>query len=232
MVYISFVIPFYGVEKFIGQCLESIYSQQVSEEEYEVICIDDGSTDDAHLGALLDIFLGEENSFFDFPKTNAEVVGTLAVAGAGGVVGTEDGLSAGAYFGRYFVHELGLGEDGLVVYLFECLHRRRVEAHTATHVCSRADGEHIGAVFLYFLAYALLGTLADGHHDDDRSHTDNDTEHGEEGATFVTKDGFDCDFDKVGEGHCLMILMVEEDSRKYARHTTEDTTYGGRRRVG
>lgn len=45
MVYISFVIPFYGVEKFIGQCLESIYSQQVSEEEYEVICIDDCSTD-------------------------------------------------------------------------------------------------------------------------------------------------------------------------------------------
>ena len=45
MVYISFVIPFYGVEKFIGQCLESIYSQSVSEEEYEVICIDDCSPD-------------------------------------------------------------------------------------------------------------------------------------------------------------------------------------------
>lgn len=45
MVYISFVIPFYGVEKFIGQCLESIYSQQVPEEEYEVICIDDCSPD-------------------------------------------------------------------------------------------------------------------------------------------------------------------------------------------
>lgn len=45
MPYISFVIPFYGVEKFIGQCLESIYSQQVSEEEYEVICVDDCSPD-------------------------------------------------------------------------------------------------------------------------------------------------------------------------------------------
>lgn len=45
MVYISFVIPFYGVEKFIEQCLESIYSQSVSEDEYEVICIDDCSPD-------------------------------------------------------------------------------------------------------------------------------------------------------------------------------------------
>ncbi len=45
MPYMSFVIPFYGVEKFIGQCLESIYSQQLSEDEYEVICIDDCSPD-------------------------------------------------------------------------------------------------------------------------------------------------------------------------------------------
>jgi hypothetical protein len=29
-----------------------------------------------------------------------------------------------------------------------------------------------------------------------------------------------------------MILMVEEDSRKYARHTTEDTTYRGEEEGG
>ncbi|MBR1426417.1 MAG: glycosyltransferase family 2 protein [Paludibacteraceae bacterium] len=45
MVYVSFVVPFYGVEKFIGQCLDSIYNQAVPETEFEVICVDDCSPD-------------------------------------------------------------------------------------------------------------------------------------------------------------------------------------------
>ena len=45
MVFLSFIIPFYRVEKFIGRCLESIYLQPVSEDDYEVICIDDCSPD-------------------------------------------------------------------------------------------------------------------------------------------------------------------------------------------
>ena len=69
MVYISFVIPFYGVEKFIGQCLESIYSQKVSEEEYEVICIDDCSPDHSRESVLkyqkhhtnLSLIINQEN---------------------------------------------------------------------------------------------------------------------------------------------------------------------------
>ena len=42
---LSFIIPVYNVEKFIGECLESIYCQGVSEELFEVICIDDCSPD-------------------------------------------------------------------------------------------------------------------------------------------------------------------------------------------
>lgn len=42
---ISFILPFYGVEKFIWQCLESIYHQDIPESEYEVICINDCTPD-------------------------------------------------------------------------------------------------------------------------------------------------------------------------------------------
>jgi glycosyltransferase involved in cell wall biosynthesis len=45
MIELSFVIPAYNVEKFIGRCLNSIYSQSVDENRYEVIVVDDGSTD-------------------------------------------------------------------------------------------------------------------------------------------------------------------------------------------
>ena len=45
MVEISFVIPAYNVEKYIERCLDSIYHQDIEESLYEVIVIDDGSTD-------------------------------------------------------------------------------------------------------------------------------------------------------------------------------------------
>ena len=44
---LSIIIPFFNVEKFIGRCLESVYSQDIPENEYEVICVDDSSPDDS-----------------------------------------------------------------------------------------------------------------------------------------------------------------------------------------
>ena len=42
---VSIVVPVYNVEKYLSRCLDSILSQTMSEEEYEVILVDDGSTD-------------------------------------------------------------------------------------------------------------------------------------------------------------------------------------------
>ena len=44
---ISLVIPFYNVEKYIAQCLDSVYNQDISEEQYEVICVNDASPDNS-----------------------------------------------------------------------------------------------------------------------------------------------------------------------------------------
>lgn len=45
MIEISFIIPAYNVETYIGRCLDSIFNQNVDATLYEVIVIDDGSTD-------------------------------------------------------------------------------------------------------------------------------------------------------------------------------------------
>lgn len=45
MIDISFIIPAYNVEAFIERCLNSIFFQNVDESRYEVIVIDDGSSD-------------------------------------------------------------------------------------------------------------------------------------------------------------------------------------------
>ncbi len=42
---LSIIIPFYNVEQFIAECLESVFQQDIPEEEYEVICVNDGSPD-------------------------------------------------------------------------------------------------------------------------------------------------------------------------------------------
>ena len=42
---LSIIIPFYNVEQYIARCLDSVYRQDIPEDEYEVICVDDCSPD-------------------------------------------------------------------------------------------------------------------------------------------------------------------------------------------
>ena len=42
---LSIIIPFYNVERFISECLYSVFNQDIPFSEYEVICVNDGSTD-------------------------------------------------------------------------------------------------------------------------------------------------------------------------------------------
>lgn len=45
MIRLSIIVPFYGVEKYIEECIRSLYAQDIPQEEYEVICVDDCSPD-------------------------------------------------------------------------------------------------------------------------------------------------------------------------------------------
>jgi len=47
MLKLSIIIPAYNVEKYIGRCLDSIFSQGMVRDEFEVIVVDDGSSDGA-----------------------------------------------------------------------------------------------------------------------------------------------------------------------------------------
>ena len=42
---ISFIIPVYNCEKYLSSCIESILSVQLKGIDYEILLIDDGSTD-------------------------------------------------------------------------------------------------------------------------------------------------------------------------------------------
>ena len=42
---LSIIIPVYNAEKYLHKCLESVFVQEMPLGDYEVIAVDDGSTD-------------------------------------------------------------------------------------------------------------------------------------------------------------------------------------------
>ena len=46
---LSIIIPVFNVERYIIRCLDSLYNQELSEDDYEVIIINDGSNDNSLL---------------------------------------------------------------------------------------------------------------------------------------------------------------------------------------
>lgn len=43
--FLSFIIPVYNAEAYLKECMESILHQDLSHDRYEIICVNDGSTD-------------------------------------------------------------------------------------------------------------------------------------------------------------------------------------------
>lgn len=42
---LSIIVPVYNTEKYLETCLESLLNQDIEKSMYEVICVNDGSTD-------------------------------------------------------------------------------------------------------------------------------------------------------------------------------------------
>lgn len=66
MAFFSILLPVYNVEKYLNKCLDSILSQQF--DDYEVILIDDGSTDNS--GSICDEYASKDERFIVHHKNN------------------------------------------------------------------------------------------------------------------------------------------------------------------
>lgn len=68
-VVLSFVIPVYNVEEYLSECLDSCLKQDL--ENYEIVCVDDGSTDGS--GKLLDEYAEKYSRIRVFHTENSGV---------------------------------------------------------------------------------------------------------------------------------------------------------------
>ena len=64
---VSVIIPVYNVEKYLGECLDSILGQTLK--NIEVICVDDGSTDRS--AAILEDYASKDSRVLTFKQANA-----------------------------------------------------------------------------------------------------------------------------------------------------------------
>lgn len=66
---VSVIVPVYGVEKYIGRCIESVLAQTYT--DFELILVDDGSPDGS--GAICDEYSQKDNRVKVFHKENGGV---------------------------------------------------------------------------------------------------------------------------------------------------------------
>lgn len=64
---VSILVPCYNVEKYIRQCLDSVINQTLK--DIEIICIDDGSTDNT--GLIIDEYTSKDERIKVIHKTNS-----------------------------------------------------------------------------------------------------------------------------------------------------------------
>lgn len=109
MIKLSFVLPCYNTGKYVIQCLDSLYQQCLHDEEFEIICVDDCSTDNT-------VSIIEEYALM---HKQVKLVKHLSNLGSGGAYNTGIRVSQGEYI--WFVDSDDYLNEGAAQFLLEVM---------------------------------------------------------------------------------------------------------------
>ena len=76
--FLSFIIPIYNAEMYIKECLDSLLKQDLPSDEYEMICVNDGSTDKS-----LDILMNYKSEHSNIHVIDKENTGVSSARNIG-----------------------------------------------------------------------------------------------------------------------------------------------------
>lgn len=71
MVKISIIVPIYNVEKYLEKCLDSLLNQDLSPNDYEIICVNDGSPDNS--GQIVSNYTSQYSNIISLHQENQGV---------------------------------------------------------------------------------------------------------------------------------------------------------------
>ena len=83
--FLSFIVPVYNAESYLEECLSSLVNQGLPEEDYEIICVNDGSTD-----ASADILLQWQQQHHNIVIAHKENGGVVSARNLGLTVARGD----------------------------------------------------------------------------------------------------------------------------------------------
>lgn len=69
--FLSMIIPVYNAGKYLAECLDSCMQQDISPDDYEIICVNDGSTDDSP--AILNAYASRFHQIKVLTQSNAGI---------------------------------------------------------------------------------------------------------------------------------------------------------------
>lgn len=104
---VSYILPCYNVGRYVSDCLDSLYGQGMQEDEFEVICVNDCSTDDTR-----DIILR-----YAWAHTNIKLMDHETNMTAGGARNTGLSVAAGEYI--WFVDPDDMVQVGMARPLYD-----------------------------------------------------------------------------------------------------------------
>lgn len=70
-IFLSVIIPVYNTNRYLDQCIQSLINQDISMSDYEIICVDDGSTDGSR--EILEKYKNEFNNIVVYYQKNTGV---------------------------------------------------------------------------------------------------------------------------------------------------------------
>ena len=73
MMKLSIIVPVYNVSKYLSKCLDSLICQDIDNEDYEIIVVNDGSTDDS--GEIARMFAGKYSNIILINQENQGLSG-------------------------------------------------------------------------------------------------------------------------------------------------------------